>query len=56
MRPLKRSNLLVVNALDCVVSWNFRDIVRPITRRLVNRVNATVGYGEIEIASPEEVV
>jgi predicted nucleic acid-binding protein len=46
----------VVNNLDCVVSWNFRHIVRPATRRLVNAINRLLGYPEIEIASPEEVV
>ena len=46
----------VVNNLDCIVSWNFRHIVRPGTRRRINAVNRLLGYPEIEIASPEEVV
>jgi predicted nucleic acid-binding protein len=46
----------VVNNLDCVISWNFRHIVRPTTRRRVNAANRLLGYPEIEIASPEEVL
>ncbi len=46
----------VVNGLDCVISWNFRHLVRPATRRRVNAVNRLLGYGEIDIASPEEVL
>lgn len=46
----------VVNGLDCVVSWNFRHLVRPATRRRVNAVNRLLGYPEIDIVSPEEVL
>ena len=48
--------IAVVNSLDCVISWNFRHIVRPTTRRRVNSANRLLGYPEIEIASPEEVL
>jgi predicted nucleic acid-binding protein len=46
----------VVNGLDCVVSWNFRHLVRPATRRRVNAVSRLLGYPEIDIVSPEEVL
>ena len=48
--------IAVVNRLDCVVSWNFRHLVRPVTRRRINAVNRLLGYPEIDIASPEEVL
>lgn len=48
--------IALVNGLDCVISWNFRHLVRPATRRRINAVNRLLGYPEIDIASPEEVL
>jgi predicted nucleic acid-binding protein len=48
--------IAVVNGLDCVISWNFRHLVRPATRRRINAVNRLLGYPEIDIVSPEEVL
>jgi predicted nucleic acid-binding protein len=45
-----------VNAMDCVISWNYRHIVRPTTRRRANAVNLLLGYPTIEIATPQEVL
>ena len=46
----------VVNDLDVVVSWNFEHIVKLKTRMEVNGINKMLGYKEIEICSPEEVI
>lgn len=42
--------------LNVIVSWNLRHIVRVKTRMAVNSVNKLLGYKEIEIATPEEVI
>lgn len=46
----------VVNRLDVIVSWNFEHIVKLKTKREVNGLNLMLGYKEIEIVSPEEVI
>ncbi len=46
----------VVNEIEAIVSWNFEHIVKLKTRVMVNGVNRLLGYHEIEICSPEEVV
>lgn len=46
----------VINGVDVIVSWNFEHIVKLKTRVMVNGVNKLLGYHEIEICSPEEVV
>lgn len=45
-----------VNNLDALISWNFAHIVRLKTKREVVGINALMGYKEIEIYSPWEVV
>ncbi|MGA1794654.1 MAG: type II toxin-antitoxin system VapC family toxin [bacterium] len=45
-----------VNDLDVLVSWNFKHIVKVKTKKEVTGVNALMGYKEIEIYSPLEVV
>lgn len=45
-----------VNDLDVIVSWNFKHIVKMKTKREVTGINALMGYKEIEIYSPLEVV
>jgi hypothetical protein len=46
----------VINGIDAIVSWNFEHIVKLKTRVMVNGINRLLGYHEIEICSPEEVV
>jgi len=46
----------VINGIEAIVSWNFEHIVKLKTRIMVNGVNRLLGYHEIEICSPEEVI
>lgn len=46
----------VTNGIDAIVSWNFEHIVKLKTRVMVNGINRLLGYHEIEICSPEEVI
>lgn len=46
----------VINGIEVIVSWNFEHIVKLKTRVMVNGVNRLLGYQEIEICSPEEVI
>lgn len=46
----------VINGIDVIVSWNFEHIVKLKTRVMVDGVNKLLGYHEIQICSPEEVV
>ena len=46
----------VAHNLDVIVSWNLRHIVRLKTKLAVNRVNKLLGYREIQIVTPEEVI
>jgi len=46
----------VINGIEAIVSWNFEHIVKLKTRVMVNGVNRLLGYHEIEICSPEEVI
>ena len=48
--------LASVNDMDIVVSWNFEHIVRHKTRVEVNGVNKLLGYQEIDICTPLEVI
>lgn len=45
-----------VNNLDVIVSWNYKHIVKLKTKREVTGINALLGYKEIEIYSPLEVI
>lgn len=45
-----------VNNLDAVISWNFEHIVKLKTKREVVGINVLLGYKEIDIYSPWEVV
>jgi hypothetical protein len=47
--------LATVAAVDILVSWNFKHIVRFDKIRQFNAVNREAGYKEIEIYSPREV-
>jgi len=45
-----------VYGVGVVVSWNFEHLVKPKTRREVNVVNEKLGYPQIDIVSPFELV
>lgn len=45
-----------VAGVDGIVSWNMRHIVRLKTKIQVERVNRSLGYPAIHIATPEEVL
>jgi hypothetical protein len=44
------------SGLDGVVSWNLKHIVKLKTKIMVNQINHSLGYPEIEIVTPEEVI
>ena len=46
----------VIYQCDVIVSWNLRHIVRLKTKLAVNGINKQLGYGEIQIIVPEEVI
>ncbi len=46
----------VVYNLDVIVSWNFGHMVKLKTRREVPAINTLMGYKNIEICSPLEVI
>ena len=48
--------IAVIHDMDAVVSWNFEHLVRLTTRLGVNGLNKMLGYRDIEIVSPEEVM
>ena len=45
-----------VNALDKIISLNFRHIVREKTIKLTGAINTLLGYNTVEISSPMEVI
>jgi len=45
-----------VAAVDALVSWNFKHLVNFRRKRLVHSVNVRLGYPQIDIISPEEVL
>jgi predicted nucleic acid-binding protein len=45
-----------INGCNAIISWNFRHMVRLQTIIGVNGLNKGMGYGEIEILSPESVI
>ncbi len=48
--------IATVNGLDYLLSWNFEHIVKVKTRRIVNMVNASLGYPDLEIVTPAELI
>ena len=42
--------------MDAIISWNFSHIVKLKTKREVVGVNILMGYKEIDIYSPREVI
>jgi hypothetical protein len=60
LAPRFRNDMLhiavaTVAAVDALVSWNFRHIVRLDRIRAFNAVNEDEGYGQLAIHSPREV-
>lgn len=49
-------SIATVNAIDYLSSWNFEHIVRIRTRRIVNLVNSSLGYPDLEIVTPPELL
>ena len=47
--------LATIAAVDSLVSWNFKHIVRLEKIRLFNAVNVELGYQPLNILSPREV-
>ena len=45
-----------VNALDMIISLNFRHIVKEKTIKLTGAINTLMGYRAVEINSPMEVI
>jgi hypothetical protein len=45
-----------VNALDMIVSLNFRHIVRERTIKMTSAINVLLGYKTVEINAPMEVI
>lgn len=48
--------LATVNGIDYLLSWNFQHLVRVTTRKIVSVVNASLGYPELGILTPAELV
>lgn len=42
--------------IDYLLTWNFRHIVRVKTRRIVDMVNLSLGYPDLKIATPAELI
>jgi predicted nucleic acid-binding protein len=47
--------LALMSGMDYVVSWNFKHLVKPKTKKAVRILCIQEGYKEIEIVTPEEV-
>lgn len=48
--------LATLNKVDILVSWNFKHIVNVYRIRGYNSINLRLGYSQIEIRSPKEIV
>lgn len=49
-------SIATVNGMDYLLSWNFGHIVRVKTRKIVNMVNASMGYPDLQIVTPIELI
>ena len=45
-----------LNEIDYLLSWNFEHIVKVKTRRIVNIVNLSLGYPDLKITTPAELI
>ncbi|MEZ4879547.1 MAG: hypothetical protein R2801_05210 [Chitinophagales bacterium] len=48
--------LATINKADVLVSWNFKHIVNILRIRGYNAVNLKLGYAQIDIRSPKDIV
>jgi predicted nucleic acid-binding protein len=48
--------IATVNGIDCLLSWNYRHLVRRKTRNIVNMVNSLYGLKPLEIMTPAELL
>jgi len=48
--------LATINKADILVSWNFKHIVNVFRIRGYNAVNIKLGYSQIDIRSPKDIV
>ena len=48
--------LATVNGIDYLLSWNFQHLVRVRTRKIVDMVNVSLGYPELGILTPAELI
>lgn len=48
--------LATINKADVLVSWNFKHIVNILRIRGYNAVNLKLGYSQIDIRSPKDIV
>ena len=48
--------LAILNSMDYIVSWNFKHLVKPKTKKAVRAFCIKEGYKETEIVTPEEVL
>jgi predicted nucleic acid-binding protein len=46
----------LIHNLDYIISWNFKHIVKPKTKKAVKIIALKEGFKEVEIITPEEVV
>lgn len=48
--------IATINEMDCLLSWNFKHIVRRKTRDIVRMVNSLDNLKSIEIMTPAELL
>ena len=49
-------SIATVNSLNYLLSWNFEHIVKVKTRKIVNMINDSLGYPDLEIITPAELI
>lgn len=47
-------SVATVNAIDVIVTWNFKHINNPFTRKIIRQLTENNGYACPEICSPDE--
>jgi len=47
-------SVAAVNGIDVIVTWNFKHINNPFTRKMIRQITETNGYACPEICSPDE--
>jgi hypothetical protein len=48
--------LATINKADVLVSWNFKHIVNIFRIRGYNAVNLKLGYSQVDIRSPKDII